>query len=404
MVALALLTFILPSSAKAVEYSGETRTYLMARETLSGDHLVPLYEYLSFNIDKINDKDFSFQMSGWLRGDLADKRSDNTFGDDLSYAYFNVGLDDIKTRLKLGRVYVFEGVTAEQVDGLYAKFGPFKGVDLAVYTGSPANLYTDDREGDFIYGGRLSYTLSKYFGVGASYLKENNDGHEFREETGVDLWAHPISKVDLAGTSTYNNKTKGWMEHTYHIALGPDVRNFRVIGDFSKIDYEHYFASSTLSVFDKLNKEESYVMGGGGVEFDIIDSLTLTAKFKNYEYEVSDRAVKLGGAVSYVYNDKFTAGASIDRMDGDANDLRYIQYRAYASGKIMNFDLTADVIDVSYDKEVNKIKDAYAIVGSIGYDITKQYRVASDIEYSKSPYYDEDVIGMFKFIYKFGKG
>ena len=407
---------IFPGVVMATDYSGESSSYLMDRQAFNGDHLVPFYEYLTFNVDNIAGQDLSFHINGWLREDLGEKRSTDRLGEDLNYAYLDLAVDSIKSRFRLGRIYVFEGVAAEQVDGVYAKVEPVKGLDVSAYTGSPVNLFPDGREGDFIYGGRVSYGMDKYFRVGASYLKEQSDTHGFREETGIDTWVRPLPMLDLQGMSSYNIKDEGWMEHTYHLIVGPfsipEIDNVKPVDkvrfglDYSHVDYRYYFAATTLSAFDRLNlnPKESYDMGGGNVELFLIDELSLVLRYKNYDYDISGSAQNFGGTLKYTMGESLAAGVSVDRMDGHENDLRYNQYRTYATGKIRNFDITADLMDVNYDRKINRVTDAYALVGSIGYNINSSMRVASDIEYSKSPYFDDDVRGMLKFIYKFGKG
>ncbi len=418
MVIAAMLFLLVPGMARAMDYSGESSSYLMAREAFNGDHLVPFYEYLTFNVDNIAGQDLSFHINGWVREDLGDRRAEDRFNDDLNYAYLDLGVDAIKSRFRLGRLYVFEGVAAEQVDGAYARVEPVKGLDISAYTGSPVNLYADptSRRGDFIYGGRVAYGMDKYFKIGASYLQEQSDSHAFREEAGIDSWVRPISFLDIQGNSNYNVRDEGWMEHTYHLTLGPfsvpEIDGVKVLdkvrfgGDYSHVDYRYYFAATTLSAFDRLNlnPKETYDMGGGSVEFFVIEELSFTFRYKNYDYKVSGSAQNFGGTIKYMLGDNFTAGVSVDRMDGNEDGLRYNQYRTYATGKLYNFDLTADLLDVNYDRKINRVSDAYAIVGSLGYNFTKNIRLAGDVEFEKSPYFDEDVRGMLKFIYKFGKG
>ncbi|NIR68154.1 MAG: hypothetical protein GWO10_31325, partial [candidate division Zixibacteria bacterium] len=63
---------------------------------------------------------------------------------------------------------------------------------MTLFGGSPPELDFDNRRGDAIYGGRLSHQLSGVYEIGASYVKEDNDGDDFREEYGADLWISPV--------------------------------------------------------------------------------------------------------------------------------------------------------------------------------------------------------------------
>lgn len=88
-------------------------------------------------------------------------------------------------------------------------------------------------------------------------------------------------------------------------------------------------------------------------------------------------------------------------MDGESDKLRYDEYRVFASKKLGKADVTVDFFDVNYDRSINGIKNAYTVVAAAGYEITAQLKVAADIDYSKSPDFDNEVRGLVKLSYAF---
>jgi hypothetical protein len=88
-------------------------------------------------------------------------------------------------------------------------------------------------------------------------------------------------------------------------------------------------------------------------------------------------------------------------MDGDNERLKYNEYRAYVHNRTGKFDVVLDSFFVTYDEEINGRETATSVSGSVGYDMSKQLRLEADVVYSRNPYYDDDVRGFFKLIYKF---
>jgi hypothetical protein len=395
----------LPYECPAMDFSGESKTYLRSKKTPFEDKLLQLYEYLDINAEGIGGKDISFYASGWIRFDLADKSTDDRNEQDLNYAYLSFFLKAVNTKVRLGRLYVFEGVASEQIDGLYLKSDIPGGFDLSAFAGSPVELDFDDRRGDIVYGLRASRIGGNIYQIGVSYLREDNDGDIFREEAGVDFWLHPSEWLDLQGLSSYNLDKSGWMEHTYHLTLNPVKKKLRMRGEFSYIDYEKFFSSALSGAFDpfRLNPLETVGIVGAGGDVFLNGDFTVSADYKKYNYEVAGSADFYGAALKYAGKDGWAAGTSVHRMSGQSNELKYYQYRAFVSKKIKKADITADFFDVSYDDKVDDIKHAYSVSAALGYRPGPKARISADIEYSKNPYFSHEVRALLKFIYRFGK-
>lgn len=395
--------FALPSAALALEASVDSSTYLMFRETLSERNIAPLYEYLDLDIEKIASKDISFHAGGWLRADLGDKWAEDKFESELGHAYLSLGLSP-GTLVNLGRVYVFEGVASEVVDGLYAKANLSNWFALAAYGGQTVEEESGDIESDYIAGGRISHHRPGLYSIGLSYLKQQSDADDAREEEGVDIWLRPLGKFEIQGRSNYNAESSGWMEHSYYISAGPFGKAF-LNGEFSITDYEHYFSAPTLSAFEptQIDPDEEITVKGGSLDYSFSGSLSATLEYKNFGYDIKGSADYLGGALRYS-RQNYTAGLSAHRMDGESDDLKYSSYRAYASKKLGKADLSLDILHVSYDREISGVSKAYTAAGSAGYQVASNASCALDLEYSENPFFDSEFRVLFKFHYKFTKG
>lgn len=408
-----LLSLVLfPFISHAMTPGGESRTYVQMKETSDSDTLVPFFEYLDFNLDRISDKNISFHFSGWLKYDLADESYNKKYDNDLQYAYLNVYSEKSDINLKLGRFYVFEGVAADQVDGIYAQQYVGGRLGLALYGGVPVETDFDDRDGDYIYGGRISDGIPGTYTLGISYLKEDNDSEDFREEAGADVWVHIGSGLEIFGKSAYNVDTSGWQEHNYYAVIGP-FGGFSINPRYTWVDYENFFTSATTSAFEfapfAIDPEETLQTFGGSVEYAFGGSFVLAADYVDYNYEVAGDAQYYGGSLAYrggPLSRSFTRsnsfGLEVHRMDGDTEDLQYNEYRAYGHVNFGRFDLSVDLVDVDYEEEVNGEDNVYSLASALGFTMSKSARLAADIEYGKNPEFDYELKGFVKFLYRFG--
>jgi hypothetical protein len=400
---LVILACTFPLAASAVEFSGQSRTYLQSRETVGGNNLLPLYEYLDFKAGGASN--VSVHFGGWLRYDLQDDTYGKDRNSDLQYAYLSIRGDRANGVVNLGRVSVSEGAASELIDGAYGRTDLIGGFGIAAFGGIPVETDFDDRSGDSVFGGRVSHGVPGLYRLGLSYLKEKNDSTDFREETGLDLWLRPSGKVEFSGRSAYNDITSGWMEHSYGLTLGP-FKALTVAADVMYISYEDFFytATTTAFKFDPLiiDPKETLTTAGGGISYAFRGGSVLTADYKKYNYDLAGSADFYGAKLAY-HRDKTGAGASIHRMDGATSALKYDQYRLYGYRKFGKADVTADLLAVLYDEAVSGVDHAYSAVLAGGYSVAPKARIAADVEYAKNPYFDRDVRALAKFIYTFGR-
>jgi hypothetical protein len=408
---------ILPAASEAVDLTGTSSTYLQSRKTANGDQLLPLYEYLNFSVNNNVGKDsISFQFGGAVRYDL---NNNEVFGkdtnSDLQYAYLSYRAAESNAIVNLGRVMVFEGVAAERVDGVYARTDLQSNFGISAFGGSPVETEINEPGNNMIYGARLSHQMPGIYRIGISALKEEKNSEDFRKEEGIDLWLHPVNKVELLGKSNYNAITNDWMEHTYLLVLGP-FEKLRLNTTASWIDYKSFFglldaatgrSSATTPVFNFqpgiLDPNEKVRSLGEEVAYGVTDKLNISVDYKGYAYSIAGNAKYYGGNFRYA-DAPGGAGLSLHRMDGETDRLKYYEYRIYGYTKLGTINVSLDVIDVNYDSAINGVSNAYSVSFAAVYDLTEKLKVGADVEYSKNPDFDKDVRAFLKVIYRFDLG
>lgn len=395
------------NSAAEYSFSGELDTVFRMRTTVDKRKLFPVYEYVRLNMtNNLSDGSVaSFHLGAWGRADLADKSTEKYTDGDLQYAYLSYRAAKNNSVVNLGRQFVTEGVATERLDGVYLRNDFVGGFGAAVFAGVPVITETNYQGGNIVYGTRISQTDKKYYTVGLSALKsEREDDSRYREEEGVDLWVHPMEQVDLTGRSSYNSLTNGWMEHAYSLSVVP-LDKLRVSADFSHINYYDYFYNMTTSALSFTNRlidpNEKLTAAGVALSYSPIKNLTIIADYKLYGYEIAKNANYYGGKATYSLPQSYAAGLSVHRMDGKVDRLRYTEYRAYASKQIGQANVSVDLINIGYDERINGVKNSYAVTGSAGYEFNKKVKVGANMEYLRSPDFDNEVRGLLKVTYAF---
>jgi len=401
---IAIIAVVLfPAFSQAITLTGESNTYLQFRQTTDNTRLAPLYEYLNFTLDSVGDDKVSFHYGGWGKVDLADESYGRRIDSDLQFAYVSFKNDKNNTVINLGRVFVADGIAMEKLDGFYARTDLKGGFGISAYGGRPVEEVQIGTGGDFIYGGRLSYQIPLYLVVGASYLKENG-GTDYREETGLDIWLKPVKNVEITGKSSYNAITDGWMEHAYHLMLGP-FANFRFNTEATWISYKDYFTAATTPVFNflpgLLNPAEKLLILGEAVSYPINDNLTLSVDYKNYGYDIQGDANYYGGKVAYGVLGSGGAGFTVHRMEGQTDSLKYDEFRVYGYKKFGKTDLTVDLLEIAYDQQVNGVSKAYSASLAAGYPLTEKVRLVADVEYNHNPVYSRDLRSLLHLVCRF---
>jgi hypothetical protein len=394
-----------PLAAHAAAISGDSTTIFRIRQTTDDRNLFPLYEYLHLSGTSVGKEGTtSFQLGGWARGDLGDNSTGENSNGDLQYGFLSYRADKNNLQFSVGRQYVAEGVAYEKIDGLYLRSDIAKGFTAAAFVGSPVVTEPNFTGGDIIYGARLAQGWSNYYTIGISALKNDSGGDRLREEEGVDLWLRPIKQIDIAGRSTYNSITDGFMEHAYTASFTP-IDTLRFSATLSQINYRDYFYHVTTSALSLTNgildPNEEVLALGGSVGYTPFKMLGLSADYKHYDYDIAGSANYFGGKANFTLPDALSAGLSYHRMDGDSDRLKYDEYRAWASKKLGPADLTLDCIDIYFDNSINGIHNTYSIAVAAGYDFSPKVRVAADVDFLRSSDFDQEFRGLIKVTYVF---
>jgi hypothetical protein len=391
----------------AAEISGESKTILRMGKTADDRNIYPLYEYLNLGIiNETGGGSVSGNIGGWGRVDLRDRSTDRYTDADLQYGYVSYQGNKNNLLLNAGRQFVAEGAATERVDGVHLRGDLAGGFGAAVFVGAPVVVEPDFKGGNVIYGGRVTHSIPQYYTIGLSALRTDDNSSRIREESGIDLWFHPIKQVDVVGRSTYNSITSGWLEHAYMASFSP-LQNLRFTADLSGINYKDYFYQTTTKVFSLkqgvLDPNEKVFTLGGGVDYTPVENVSLSADYKNYAYDIAGTANYYGGKATFILPESFMAGLAIHRMDGENAKLRYMEYRLFASKKLGKVDLTADLFDVDYDSPINGVKQTYSASVAASYAITDRIKLSADVDYSRNPDFNGVLSGMLRFTYAFDK-
>ena len=402
---LCALLVLLQMPANAASLSGESETIFRMQKTYDSN-LYPLYEYLRISgSNDVGEKGtLSFGAGGWGRVDLGEKSGDSNPYGDLQYGYVGYGGNKDNLLVNAGRQFIAEGVATERIDGVYLRSDLAAGFGAAAFVGSPVVTQSNFKGGDITYGGRVSQGNPKYYSIGLSALRTDYDSSKIREEEGIDIWARPISQVDLSGRSSYNSITSGWMEHAYTLTVTP-LDKLRFVANFSNIYYKDYFHQVTTSALSLtngiLNPKEDVLTLGGSIEYTPIKNLRIVVDYKNYDYEIAGQAQYYGGKATFSLPASYAAGLSYHRMAGEVDKLKYDEYRIFGSKNFGPASIALDIIDVHYESPINGIQNTYAISGAVGYEVTPAWQISADVEFSRTTDSDNAIAGMLKLVYRF---
>jgi hypothetical protein len=237
--------------------------------------------------------------------------------------------------------------------------------------------------------------------VGLSYLREDNDGDEAREEEGVDLFLHPHRKVTFDGRSIYSPSDSVWMEHQYRAVVLP-LPALTLTGEFQQVDYKSFFRSYDVSAFGPmaLAGEEGMRLFGAEAAYAFTPAVTATLSWRGYTYDVAGDAHATGAQLGYS-GGMFGGGLAYTHVNGEVPSLRYDEYRGYAVWRPGHADLALDARSQLYDEEIDGRDQGTTVSLAAGYAIRPSLRLVADASYTVDPIYSKEVRGMLKLVYGF---
>ena len=387
--------------AAAADISLESRTYLPARGTENENTHVLLYEYLALDAWDLGQPGLYFRAGGWGRADLADETYGEKTNGDLQYAYLGWRAPQSNAEGRLGRISLTAGVARNEVfDG--AVFGsdlPY-GFDATLYAGVPVETDEGGRSDDLLYGARVSQGRPGLYRLGASYLKEENDGEEAREEAGADLFFAPHTLVELSGSSLYNLIDEAWAHHEYRLALGPFTKGVRLSASWTSTDYDHYFQAVTHSAFVPEEAGEKLDRIGGGIEFPLGRGFVLVGEYTAYSYDISGSAQSYGGRLDWAVPGT-AAGAGYRQMHGDEEENRYQEFQVHASRTFGAWLAAAEVQYLAYEEELNGEDSGTTAMLSLRYAASPALELTASAEYGVTPEYEREVSGLLAMTWRY---
>ncbi len=391
-----------PASAVAgFQVESDTLFRYFERDTAQGsDQAVsPVYEYLRVAAGELEGKGLSVHAYGWGRYDLAD----NEFFDDRSqgeflYGYLQFTHARSNLAARLGRLYVFEGVANESIDGLSVRGDLTSIFTLSAYGGQPVALEeVAGRDGDRIWGGRLSHHWGTWYDLGVSYKRVANDGDRQEEALGIDSSVRLPLPVSLHGFSVRNLETDQWQEHTYEARLALPRVALRPY--FERFVYDAYFdtGENTASPFRFLrDSQETVTVVGGDLTWSPTARIELELKAKNYDYRERAEDAWYYAALAAIRLKGLTQlGAEMGVMDGDTDDTRYSLWRGYFYWDAKPAFLSGDAVYVKYDADVlGEDRSLFASLGAGTRFAKDAVEVKLSGDYSSDPYFDKDLRGL----------
>lgn len=418
----------LPGVALSAEVSVDATTVLRAEQRVGQgfakkDYL-PATQYLGLDVDKMADGNLSLHVFGWGRYDIRDKSfNDERGAGSLNYGYlqyrFNRAAD-----IRLGRMFIHEGVVNEHIDGLSLRSELPYGFGVSAFGG--ANVHTEklfnentDGKGDGIFGGRLSYRYKGILELGGSGVYETKapaltstlpDGTPRyasgnRRLVGGDVWFSPVKMVEAIGHTSYNTETKGIAEHTYLLNVKP-VRHLVLTGEYNEHRERNNLYSWTMysgAGLDPSEKSRSY---GGRASYAIGKNIEIAGDYKHYKRNIGT-ADRFGGDVKLSFlGNSFRSGAGYHYLRADKNfaitgteSASYHEIRAYALYDANLFFASVDAIDYMFKEKLYNEKNAWEASASLGFRFTPELALSGEFSYGRNPMFTEEIKGLARLTY-----
>jgi hypothetical protein len=412
LLALMLLLGVLPTSSfgAQVHFQSDTLLQVFQRDTATEQDatVLPGYEYLQLDAGALDDYGLAFHFYGWGRADLADSHyfDDSTDGK-LLYGYLEYRRPVNRFSVRLGRQYIFEGVANEAVDGLRVSSDLGDYFSLSLYGGLPVALdATQGRSGDSIYGGRLSHHYGTRYEVGLSYKAIANDSDTAEKMIGVDVSAFLPANMSFYGYSAYNSETNGWAEHNYGLRI--PLGSVTLKPYFQHFAYQDFFGTGANAIgpFRVLaNTDETLTAYGLDALWQVDSAWTLGGKAKLYDYKQKDTAETFSVQLTW-QGDKTQFGGEIGRTFADntaGNDYtlgRLFGYCAAMAGRSWVDFVDADALLAYYDESIyGKDSSLFVSLGTGKHFLDKALTVKISGDYSRDPYFDNDLRGMLTLAY-----
>ena len=265
-----------------------------------------IYEFLTLETRDAGAKGLSFNVSGWIGGDLLDPyasvEEDVVRGDLL---YGNVawkGLDD-NLRIKAGRHFVWAGaaVGGLVLDGVSIAGDLPWDIELSAYGGIAApprfRYAADEYKYDYAAGARLAWAPWDIGHIALSYGREGHEDQIAREQVGIDLDVTYFDWLGVYASTLVDLVNKDLDEGRVHVDAVP------IDGLHVEVNYEGVDTTSRIrktSIFHVFS-DDVYHAAGASVDWQSPGWLGLNAGYRHYIYTGDEMGYKLSGGAANVF-------------------------------------------------------------------------------------------------------
>lgn len=376
-------------------------------------NIVPATQFLSLESSGIGDPNLSMHLNGWGRVDLGDKSTSKYSDGALNYGYLRYLFPQANAEVKAGRFFVFEGASTENVDGLYVKTGLAHGFAISAFGGAPVHPESSvDNRGDYITGGRFSYSAPSFLELGVSTVYEKGGMisgpltkiHDYRQLVAGDIWLKPLAIVDLKGRLSYDTVNDGIADQSWLLALKTSTNSTLVL-EYSQYEFKEYFSASSIRSLFNPDMPGSLKKTAASFSFQAAKPLELTAAYSHTEQELHGSTDRYGlqGRLN-LFADKGLAGLSYFRVSAPSGINSYHEARGYLLYTAARYNASIDAIVDLYDHDINGKKAAFEIQGSAGYRLLTNLLLSCDVSYSENPTYDSELKGLVRLSFNYNSG
>lgn len=374
------------------------------------ESLVPATQYLSLETTKIGDPNLSFHLNAWGRADLADNSTGKSSDGTLTYGYLRYLFPKANGEIKAGRLFVFEGVSSENLDGVYAKSELAEGFVISAFGGAPVHPASSvDNRGNYIAGGRLGYVYPSLLEIGFSTIHESGGMisgpvtklRDTRQLVGGDFWLKPHQILELRGKLSYDTVNQGVAEQSWLMALKADADS-RLSIDYSQYEFKEYFAGSSIRSLFNPDTPGGQKTIGASYTRQLTKPLEITALYKHFDRDSTGSSDRFGleGRAS-LFDGKGLSGISYFRVKAPSGINSFHETRAYLLYTQAAYSASIDGIVHVYDDKINGKSSGFELQGSGGYLIMQNLNLSCDISYAQNPAYTGEVKGLVRLNYNY---
>lgn len=402
---------LLPATGRAAELgiSSDTIVRVYERDDRDGKgrSLLPVYEFMRLDYGSIATPGLSLHAYGWGRLDLRDSHEDGDVEGDLLYAYLEYVDPDRDHQVRVGRQYLFEGVTRESFDGFYGRTEIVPTVAISAFAGVPVGVGdADGRSGDRLYGARIVQSHRGRYDASISYKYVANDGSRSEELLGADLSLSLPAGISVFGHSTLNLLSGEWGEHSYEARIpfaSLEIRPF-----YQRYRHADYLSdrsgSSRPFRFQTALGDRVDITGAEGFWYPS-ESVEVGGRYKYLTYDRRFGGAHMTTVLATFRRGIFSeAGFEFGRIQGDLAENRYYLGRGYFYGDLTPWFATGDFTYVRYDREIYGENSAVFVSAGVGRKMLERaLSLKLSVDYSNDPYFHKDYRGTFAVSYAFRK-